>query len=76
MRKARNHTLHLLKWSVGKGDQIRFWDDSWLTTSPLSQLHTLNQIQQFCSQTWGTLVADYIDWIERVTDITIQNGKA
>lgn len=51
MWKARNHTLHILKWSLGKGDQIHFWDDSWLITTPLSQLHNFNKIQQFLSQT-------------------------
>lgn len=58
MRKARSHILHLLKWVVGRGDKVHFWEDTWLTSTPLNQIDQFKCLELFLTPLRGE---DYLE---------------
>lgn len=48
-----------MKWKVGKGNFIKFWEDTWLLDSPISDNPDWGKFQDQCKEKFGTTVADY-----------------
>lgn len=57
--RTRDIIVKGVKWKVGKGNFIKFWEDTWLLDSPISDNPEWGKFQDQCKEKFGTTVADY-----------------
>lgn len=48
-----------IKWKVGNGRRVQFWEDVWILDHPLCDDLRWNRYMELCKTQIGTLVADY-----------------
>jgi len=56
--------LPFLKWDVGIGNKVDFWEDSWIINQPLLSLHNMQTIKPLLSAAHGSIVQNYYNWME------------
>lgn len=64
MLSCKKVVTSYISWEVNKGDEVKFWEDSWNGNFPLKDCQELQSAIPILSQLWGSRLIDYFSYVE------------
>lgn len=65
IRSSRSILHEGMRWKLGDGESIKFWEDRWCGQSILEELPNIGDLRRECVARFGPMVKDYMEGLGR-----------